>query len=46
MANKPQSTEKLLTVKDYAAMTYSRRGLTITTQAVYKKIAEHHHDTG
>jgi hypothetical protein len=41
MANKPQSTDKLLTIKDYANMTVGRRGFTVTTQYVYKIINEH-----
>ena len=41
MANKPQSTDKLLTIKDYANMTVGRRGFTVTTAYVYKQIGEH-----
>lgn len=38
--NKPKSTNKLLTVKDYAKTRLSRRGLPVSEQYVYRLISE------
>lgn len=38
--NKPEATNKLMPVRDYAAMRPSRRGGYVTPQYIYKLISE------
>lgn len=39
--NKPQATNKLIPVRDFAKTFYSRRGYPVTVQYIYKLIKEH-----
>jgi hypothetical protein len=36
--NKPQATDKLIPVRDFAATYYSRRGFPVSVQYIYKLI--------
>jgi len=39
--NKPNATDKLIPVRDYAATRISRRGFPVSVQYIYKLIALH-----
>lgn len=39
--NKPESTDKLMPVREYAANYISRRGFPVTPQYIYKMISDY-----
>jgi 20S proteasome alpha/beta subunit len=39
--NKPQATNELMPVRDYAKTYYSRRGFPVTPQYIYKMISDY-----